>query len=101
MAHPTLGINQLTVTLTGTAQRLSNEPILAYGFEIYNNGASTAYVGGSNLTTTISRPISVGNFWSPDPAVIAGSYEPFDLSKVYVIGTATQTLLVIYTSMIN
>jgi hypothetical protein len=58
------------VTLTTTAQGLPNE-VLGYrrGMIVYNNGASTAYIGGSDVTVANGMPIPAGQY---SPVIDAG-----------------------------
>ncbi len=96
-----VGIKALpVVTITTSAKQITTSKIFASMIEIHtlttNSGA--AYIGGSNVLTTTHIPVASNSFKSYSAnevsSGVTGDY--FDLSEIYVVGTAGDLLRVQY-----
>mgnify|MGYP001591082332 CR=1 FL=1 len=97
-----MGLRSFQLSLTGAIQQLSSTSIYAHSVEVYNDTAQeTQYLGGSDVSSTLGRPIATGASFSLPEVYTRGSNELYDLSSIYVIGTAAQTLRVIYATYIG
>jgi hypothetical protein len=80
----------LQVTLTGSAQPITTNNLIAGSLTFQNNAAAVMRVGDANVTASRGYSLAAAAAWNV-PLV-----RPTQLSKYYVIGTATQVLDVIY-----
>jgi len=96
------GLRSFTLTLNGSAQQLSSTSIYAASVEIFSNtGNDLVHVGGSDVSATIGRPVAAGAVFSVPEAYTRGSNDLYDLANIYVIGTNTQVIRVIYNTTIG
>lgn len=83
-------VHTLQVTLTGAAQPITANNTDAFALTFQNNAAAVMRIGDANVTA--SRGYSLAAAASLNVPLT----KPTQLSKWYVIGTATQVLDVIY-----
>jgi len=86
------------LTLTGSAQPLSTSKIYTQAFAVRNEiGNDDIYTGDSTVSATTGMFIQAGESNEKESRPMArGTLTLFDLSKIYVIGTATQNVRVEY-----
>ena len=92
------GIKSFRLVLTGSAQPLSSSMLLTQAFVIRNlAGNSTIYSGDSTVTAATGMPIYVSESNEKESRPTArGTLMVFDLSKIYVIGTAGNEIAIEY-----
>jgi hypothetical protein len=84
-------VHTLQVTLTGSAQKITANNVVAYSLNFQNNAAAVMRVGDSTVTASKGHSLAAsGGNW--DVPLMA----PTQLSSFYVIGTSTQLLDVTY-----
>lgn len=91
-------IQTFQLTLSGVAQPLSTTAIYTQSFAIRNLATNdTIYVGSSTVSPTTGMPIYVNETNEKSTRTGArGVPMQFDLSKVYVIGTAADIIAIEY-----
>jgi len=93
-----VGLKTITVTLGADAKPISNTPIKVPFIEIHNKtGNSSCFVGDSTVDSTWV-PIAAGATKSYTASEISASTKGdyFDLSKMYVAGTAADDVIFQY-----
>lgn len=92
------GLKAYRLVLNGSAQPLSSSAIYTQAFAVRNlAGNDTIYLGDSTVSSSNGMPIYVSeaNEKSSRPTA-RGTLMLFDLSKTYVIGTASDEIAIEY-----
>jgi hypothetical protein len=92
------GIKSYRLVLTGSAQQLSSSAIYTQAFAIRNlAGNDTIYIGDSTVSAATGMPVYVSESNEKESRPTArGTLMLFDLSKTYVIGTASDEIAIEY-----
>lgn len=67
-----MSVSSAAVSVATTATALHVADADALGIEVQNVGASTVYVGGSDVTTSNGFPVAAGAAWYPPQPLAAG-----------------------------
>lgn len=90
----------ITIAQTNIAQVISGAPIYTTEFEFYcpSTNAGSVYLGGADVTSTSSKYVPRASNSKTDFLILDKSGEPsqFDFSKLYVAGTAGDTIVIQY-----
>lgn len=99
-----LVIKSVAITLTGNPDKISSTSIKVPSFEFHNvTGNSNVYVGDRDVASTVNVPIGAATTKTFSASTggdfVKGDY--FDLSEVYVLGTAADVVRIQYFDTFN